>query len=116
MNISSRTPEGRPNHCDVCGHDLRLEPSIDSWDAPCPYCGHLLWFSDHASQPESRPIERRVQPTPLCVVPLGPFTPENLRSLILDSEHSSLGPFPNERRPVLDDLIGRLERRPSQAF
>jgi hypothetical protein len=44
MTISSRTPEGTPNYCTVCGHDLRLEPSIDTLDGPCPSCGHLLWF------------------------------------------------------------------------
>ena len=27
MVISSRTPEGRPNHCPVCGSDLKIEPS-----------------------------------------------------------------------------------------
>jgi hypothetical protein len=48
MTISSRTPEGTPNRCVVCGHDCRLEPSIDTRDGPCPSCGHLLWF------PESR--------------------------------------------------------------
>jgi hypothetical protein len=44
MNISSRTPEGDPNHCPFCGHDLRLEPSQPLGDAPCPSCGSLLWF------------------------------------------------------------------------
>ena len=45
MTIASRTPEGRPNHCPVCGHDLKLEPSDPPGDAPCPRCGHLVWFS-----------------------------------------------------------------------
>ena len=27
MVISSRTPEGRPNRCYVCGSDLTIEPS-----------------------------------------------------------------------------------------
>ena len=44
MTISSRTPEGDPNQCPICGHRVRLEPSIDTRDAPCPSCGHLLWF------------------------------------------------------------------------
>ena len=44
MNISSRTPEGDPNRCPVCGHALRLEPSRPPGDAPCPACGSLLWF------------------------------------------------------------------------
>ena len=45
MVISSRTPEGTPNRCPVCNNDLKIEPSSPPGDAPCPYCGHLLWFS-----------------------------------------------------------------------
>jgi hypothetical protein len=44
MNPASRTPEGEPNQCPICGHEVRLEPSRPPGDAPCPYCGHLLWF------------------------------------------------------------------------
>jgi serine/threonine protein kinase len=44
MTISSRTPEGLPNRCPVCGADVRVEPSNLAGDAPCPQCGHLLWF------------------------------------------------------------------------
>ena len=44
MTISSQTPEGMPNHCPVCGSDIRIEPSLSSGDAPCPKCGTLLWF------------------------------------------------------------------------
>jgi uncharacterized Zn finger protein (UPF0148 family) len=41
---SSRTPEGKPNLCPVCGKKLRISPSRPPGDAPCPHCGHLLWF------------------------------------------------------------------------
>jgi len=44
MKPSSRTPEGQPKHCPVCGKDLKIEPSHPPGDAPCPHCGHLLWF------------------------------------------------------------------------
>src|SRR5262245_16406683 len=40
----SRAPEGEPNRCPVCGHDVWLEPSLASGDATCPKCGQLLWF------------------------------------------------------------------------
>jgi hypothetical protein len=50
MVISSRTPEGQPNHCPVCGADLRIEPSDPAGDAPCPQCGLLLWFTRGAFQ------------------------------------------------------------------
>jgi len=47
MTISSRTPEGVPNRCPVCGNSLRLEPSVPPGDAPCPHCGSLLWFAQN---------------------------------------------------------------------
>lgn len=43
-NISSRTPEGQPNTCPVCGKQVEIEPSLPTGDAPCPHCGCLLWF------------------------------------------------------------------------
>ena len=57
MVISSRTPEGDPNHCPICGLDFRLEPSLPARDGPCPGCGHLLWFPDSrdAAQEKDRP-------------------------------------------------------------
>jgi len=44
MAISSRTPEGEPAVCPVCGEFVRAEPSEPYYDAPCPSCGSLLWF------------------------------------------------------------------------
>jgi acyl carrier protein len=44
MTISSRTPEGIPNRCPLCGAEVCIEPSQPAGDAPCPRCGHLLWF------------------------------------------------------------------------
>jgi DNA-directed RNA polymerase subunit RPC12/RpoP len=55
MVIASRTPEGTPNRCPVCGKELKLEPSKPTLDAPCPHCGHLLWFS--AEQPTTLRLE-----------------------------------------------------------
>jgi anti-anti-sigma factor len=40
--VSSRTPEGTPNGCPVCGKSLSLEPDAKT---PCPHCGYLLLFS-----------------------------------------------------------------------
>jgi acyl carrier protein len=42
--VSSRTPEGQPNRCPICGQEVRVEPSLFFGDAPCPSCGSLLWF------------------------------------------------------------------------
>ncbi len=52
MVIASRTPEGTPNRCPVCGNDLKVEPSQPTRDAPCPHCGHLLWFAPEKPLPE----------------------------------------------------------------
>jgi hypothetical protein len=54
MLPSSRTPEGDPGHCEVCGSRFRIEPSLTG-DAPCPCCGSLAWFlrrseSRHSAQ------------------------------------------------------------------
>ena len=42
---SSRTPEGTPNRCPICNAEVRMETSTPPGDAPCPNCGHLLWFA-----------------------------------------------------------------------
>jgi acyl carrier protein len=44
MTISSRTPEGLPLRCPVCGRDSAVEPSFPDGDSTCPTCGHLLWW------------------------------------------------------------------------
>lgn len=64
MLPSSRTPEGASHRCPVCGAAVRIEPSSGSRDAPCPCCGHLLWFfskprlqrSRHSVSPASQPV------------------------------------------------------------
>ena len=45
VNISSRTPEGFPSHCPLCGASTNIEFSEPTGDAPCPKCGHLVWLS-----------------------------------------------------------------------
>jgi acyl carrier protein len=45
MVIPSRTPEGFPSRCPLCGAETNLEFSDPAGDAPCPKCGHLLWLS-----------------------------------------------------------------------
>jgi acyl carrier protein len=44
VTIASRTPEGAPGRCPVCGKEVRIESSLIAGDAPCPHCGTLLWF------------------------------------------------------------------------
>ncbi len=51
--ISTRTPEGTPNYCPICHSEIRVEPSKQTLDGPCPHCGHLLWFGP------AKPTDRR---------------------------------------------------------
>jgi acyl carrier protein len=44
MAISSRTPEGVPHRCPVCGNESAVEPSYPGGDSCCPSRGHLLWW------------------------------------------------------------------------
>ena len=61
MVISSRTPEGLPNYCPVCDAHFLLEPSDPAGDAPCPNCGHLVWFS-MADRRVCEPAPRQSEP------------------------------------------------------
>lgn len=66
MEPSSRTPEGQPNRCPVCGKDARVEPSIPPGDAPCPHCGHLLWFDPGVHEGSEGLAARRGAPIEAC--------------------------------------------------
>ena len=57
MHTPTRTPEGSPGYCRVCGHRFRLEASWPGGDAPCPACGSLVWVG-----PEVRPVVPRAGP------------------------------------------------------
>lgn len=46
MSSPTRTPEGEPARCDVCGKASFVEPSRPPGDAPCPFCGTLLWLPE----------------------------------------------------------------------
>ena len=63
MNPASRTPEGTPNRCPVCGKWASIEPSsYPTHDAPCPHCGHLLCFagsSADSTADRARPVRPR---------------------------------------------------------
>ena len=42
MTVSSRTPEGEPHQCPICGELVATEPSAPLGDSTCPQCGSLL--------------------------------------------------------------------------
>lgn len=51
MVVSSRTPEGHPAECPVCGSAVWIEPSDPAGEAPCSICGTLLWFREAGDEP-----------------------------------------------------------------
>lgn len=42
MRISSRTPEGFPSRCPICGAEFQIDFSEPGDDATCPVCGARL--------------------------------------------------------------------------
>jgi hypothetical protein len=54
MWIASRTPEGEPAACEICGVEIWIEPSLTTRDGVCPNCGSLVWFAPEATP---QPIE-----------------------------------------------------------
>ena len=40
---STRTPEGMPSRCPLCGEETNLDFSDPAGDATCPSCGCLIW-------------------------------------------------------------------------
>ena len=46
MDISSRTTEGLPSECPLCGKKVWTIPSQPPGDATCPHCGNLLWVDE----------------------------------------------------------------------
>lgn len=60
MKSVSRTPEGEPAKCPVCGNVVSVEPSRPHGDAPCPNCGSLLWLNELTPQVAEQLAERGV--------------------------------------------------------
>ena len=91
MIISSRTPEGDPNRCSICGRDTLMEPSsFPVRDAPCPHYGHLLWFANSGVYNDLRP--------------------KSYEAFITGVGKANLGPFPTELLPPLFAAVNRLVR------
>jgi hypothetical protein len=82
--ISSRTPEGDAGRCAICGHDCRLDPSWPGRDAPCPSCGHLLWFAESCQAAR-----------------------EGSESPLLEIARMRFGPLPADAREAVEELASR---------
>jgi len=107
--ISSRTPEGDRNRCPICRHRCRIEPSCLTPDAPCPRCGHLLWF----------PIEEEPTPKPVTALASSePLKPPQASPVEVEPEIPANRPKryqgrPTARKPEVQAsrLVARLVRR-----
>lgn len=99
MGIASRTPEGDPNTCPVCGNRLVLEPSRPPGDAPCPSCGCLVWF-----EPSEEEMQRRVW------LERTDRTKADLARL-LERIEELLPSISKERRALYDAVLGELRKR-----
>src|SRR5689334_365571 len=58
MESTSTDPDGRRKRCDVCGHLVRVHPSV-AGDSTCPRCGSLLWHP-HSKEGLIRSVQRDV--------------------------------------------------------
>jgi acyl carrier protein len=81
MSVSSRTPEGYPSVCPLCGAATNLEFSDPSGDAPCPSCGHLLWLSSNLLECFQRHFSQSLGVAPERITPDTAFSDLGVTSL-----------------------------------
>lgn len=67
MTIASRTPEGFPSECPLCGASFQIEFSHPGEDAPCPACGHLVWFSSQVMELLQRRFSEAIGVSPSSI-------------------------------------------------
>lgn len=112
MNISSRTPDGSPGHCPICGRVVFVEPSSDHNDAPCPNCGALLtWFNRRLAKLFRATGEEFDPEMTLDEAGLGSL---DVVELVMELEEEFGLEVPDEdaeRFKTLGDLIRYLSRR-----
>jgi len=134
MLHSTRTPEGEPNQCPVCGKAFVLEPSVPPGDGPCPHCGSLVWFPRARevgwtagfpvySLPaaEARTKEQALRAVVGCLVEAGQLYASDLESImaaILKRERlgsTGIGrgvAIPHIIHPGVERVVGALAKLP----
>ena len=99
MPPSSRTPEGEPYLCPICGKNTQTDPSTTPIrDAPCPHCGHLLVFS--------HPLEEL--PLPSIFNHQLQSRPESYEGFILRTGRESFGAATESQRCALFTVLWKL--------
>jgi DNA-directed RNA polymerase subunit RPC12/RpoP len=102
--ISSRTPEGDPNQCPFCGHHVRIEPSLGTWDAPCPSCGHLLWFVERSPYVRDNPDVRISVKVIKEVLDRAQAVERRLREMFVQFVSERLGPPSDPAKAAIDQM------------
>jgi acyl carrier protein len=69
ISISSRTPEGNPGRCPLCGAQLAVAFAAPAGDAVCPQCGCLLWEADQQWQALRNRISAAWSVSPELITP-----------------------------------------------
>jgi acyl carrier protein len=108
MSISSRTPEGSPGRCPVCGQDADLEFSLPGGDALCASCGSSRQrLRDRLPRDAARSLDALLADNPsadsLDTVELVMLIEEGLDLEIPDADAEQLQTF----RDVIQYLIRR---------
>ena len=119
MTIASRTPEGYPSHCPICGAEANIEYSEPIGDATCPSCGHLLWrrseIVDQLRNRISKALDVPIESVtlPMYLKDLGADSLDTVE-LAMDLEEEfdiSLTASEAEKIETIADLLGIIEKK-----
>ncbi len=118
MTIASRTPEGYPSHCPMCGRETALEFSSVTDDATCPHCGCLLWKANDILLKLQAYVKERTDIAVTGQTSLDSVADESLEivELLMALEDEFDLDIPNEdydQLRTIADLIRYIERRQS---
>ena len=83
MLPSSRTPEGDPLRCPICGASHKVEFSIPPGDVVCPSCGALAWFVERYDPVAAAKAEIRTYVADLSTLTRGGLPVDQLRDLLV---------------------------------
>lgn len=112
MTVSSRTPEGMPHECPLCGALSNLEPAFPGGDAVCPACGQLVWwFRDRLGERLALALESLSLDDPLKDLGLDSL---DVVELVMELEEEFDINIPDEdaeRIQTVADLIRYLRQR-----
>jgi acyl carrier protein len=112
MTISSRTPDGIPQSCPICGKLSEVTPAYPGGDSCCPSCGQLLWwFRDRVGHYGGK-IADQISLSTSYIKDLG-IDSLDMVELIMEAEEEFVLTIPDEEAARMDsvaDLIRYIEK------